>query len=241
MRHVLVTFGRSPAHAGRDTPVAMKIHFYVRKLKRFGMEPIFVWPDMAVNIRALYDWADAVLLTGGGDFDPTHYGQEPHRLTDLDIPGRDDMEIELAKWIFRDKKPVLGICRGCQALAIARGGSLLQHIPDLGISERHGKSEHLHTAEEMVAAKEMHDVLIDTGSRTYRLLGKNKVSVNTFHHQMVEKPGVGIAIVGKSPAGVTEIIESTDRNHWCFGVQSHPERFETSDLDAFFKGLSEAR
>jgi len=205
------------------------------------MIPVFIWPDMAVNFKALYEWCDAVLLTGGGDIDPKHYRSESHPRTDLCFPGRDAMELTLLKWIFRDKKPVLGICRGCQLLAVAKGGTLHQHIPDTDVAEQHGISEHLHTLADMVPAKETHDVLIDESSRAYNLLRKQKVTVNTFHHQMVEDPGKGMRVVGKSPGGVVEIIESTDKNHFCFGIQSHPERFEESPFDVFFDALSKVR
>ncbi len=240
MRHVLVTFGNSPAHAGRDAPIAMKIRYYVAKLKRYGLVPVFMWPDMAVNFEALYNWCELVLLTGGGDFNPELYGCERHRETDLCFPGRDEMELKLLDWVFKEKKPVLGVCRGCQALAIHRGGGLKQHIPDLGLTERHGKSEHLHTVEEMVAAKDVHDVIIVPGSRAHRLIGKDRIAVNSFHHQMIDYPGEGMVVSGRSPEGVAEIVESTDRNHFCFGIQSHPERFEESDLDVFFEALSRA-
>lgn len=241
MTRVLITFGNSPADAARNTVTAMKIRYYVAKLKRYGLDPLFVWPGMDLDLRTLYGWCDCVLLTGGGDFDGKWFGQETHPEADLCHPGRDEMEMELLEYVFRDRKPVLGICRGCQALAIARGGTLVQHIPDLGLEERHGKSEHLHTAENMVAVIDRHDVVLKEDSRAYGLVGKERVTVNSFHHQMVEQPGKGLRIVGRSPAGVTELVESEDERHFCFGIQSHPERFEESDLDVFFEKLATSR
>lgn len=239
MTRVLITFGNSPADAARDTVTALKIRYYVAKLKEQGLDPLFVWPGMDLNPMDLYEWADCVLLTGGGDFNAKHYGQENHPKADLCHPGRDEMELALLERIFTDRKPVLGICRGSQAIAISRGGTLLQHIPEMGLKEKHGESEHLHTVKNMVRIRHRHDIILEEGSRALSIVGTRRFEVNTFHHQMIKHAGEGLRIVARSPQGVTEMIESTDAGHFCFGIQSHPERLENHELDALFRAMAQ--
>jgi putative glutamine amidotransferase len=131
--------------------------------------------------------------------------------------------------------PILGVCRGMQLMAVAAGGSLHQHLPDLIGSQRHQAEPGTDPMAAEASAYGRHDVVVKPGSRAYELLGA-RLTVNSFHHQAVDDPGT-FDVVGWCPDDeVIEILEDPRRT-FALGVQWHPER--TADL-RLFAALTEA-
>ncbi len=153
--------------------------------------------------------ADGLLLTGGGDVDPALYGQEKHPATGDISRDRDRCEIALARAFYEAGKPIFAICRGIQVLAVALGGTLYQHVPDLpGVTANHGDKTVPHSSRLM------------PGSRLSAIFGAQNISVNTSHHQAVDRPPEGFAVTAFSDDGLIEGIEGGS----ALCVQWHPER-----------------
>jgi putative glutamine amidotransferase len=166
--------------------------------------------------RELLERVEGLMLTGGADIDPTHYGQAA-RHPDMIAP-RERTESDFA--YVREAKdrgmPVLGICLGAQTLNVAFGGSLLQHIPD----DVPGALAHEEGAE--------HTIRIEPGTVLRGALGVESATVNSYHHQAIGDLAPGFRIAARSPDGIIEAIERTDHPFF-IGVHWHPERLSTSD------------
>ena len=163
-----------------------------------------------------------LLLTGGEDVHPGYYG----KLSDIkrceEINGyRDTLEMALINKAISLNMPIFGICRGEQILNVALGGTLWVDIPtDIDSSVLHrcppGSPSCLHT------------ITLDAQSLLFRITGLNTTTVNSYHHQAVEKPAPGMRIAAVSDNGVVEAIENADPAAVPFmmAVQFHPERLE---------------
>ncbi len=125
---------------------------------------------------------DALILAGGADVDPASYGAEAEPETDLPRPERDRFELALAREALGREIPVLGICRGMQLLNVARGGTLVQHLPRLT-----GDDHHRHT----LGAFGDHEVRLEPGSLAARAAGVERLAVKSHHHQALERMGDG--------------------------------------------------
>jgi putative glutamine amidotransferase len=184
--------------------------------------------------QAAYERLDGVLLMGGGDVDPSNYGAERHPLTVTATTGADVTDLGLARAALADGKPILGVCRGSQVLAVAGGGSLIQDVPSLvGATVRH-------SGEWNAAAKALpgdrHALRVERGTRIASLLGGAN-AVNSYHHQAVERLGAEMRVVAHAEDGVAEAIEGTN-GAFVLGVQWH-EEFHIGDrrLTAMFAAL----
>lgn len=207
---------------------------YVEKLLKYGLRPLFVSSEMPEEILLEYlSVCNGAFFFGGNDIDPALYEESPGEETKPIEKPRDLMEVFLLKKIIARKLPYLGICRGSQMLNIVQGGSLIQDIPSLGIPEKHMPDNKVYDSlgDEQPL---VHQVLIDKKSKAHGIVKKDEITVNTGHHQAVKKLGNNLVASGKSPYGIVEIIEHTDKNYFCFGIQSHPEVYESSDLEKFF-------
>lgn len=150
---------------------------------------------------------DGLVLSGGGDVDPTRYGQAPApEVAGVDV-ARDAWELALVA-AAPPTLPVLAICRGMQVLNVARGGTLVQHVP--GHSERSRKLE------------VVHDVEIVPDTRLALVTGAQRLGVNTLHHQAVDALGTGLRVAAHAPDGTVEAVEAADGSP-VLGVQWHPE------------------
>lgn len=240
MNKVLVPLAIRKINDTYSTPIHFAFETYIQKLVKYKLEPIFVSSLFSqVMVDEVYKLCKGVLCIGGSDFDPTHYGQTTHSETKPGDAKQDMLEIGLIKRALVDKKPFLGICRGCQALAIANGGTLHQHIPDIVFDEKHTLPEQ-GNYNDLVEGKNTHSILIDKKSKIYSLLRQDTIQVTTAHHQAVDNPGKDLAVSGRSPKGVTEIIEHIDPKFFCFGIQSHPETEENGSLEPLFYSFAEA-
>jgi putative glutamine amidotransferase len=159
----------------------------------------------------------ALLLTGGGDVDPTRYHGLPAPETSGVDRDRDELECRLIERFMKAKKPVFGICRGIQILNVAFGGKLIQHVPLVlrGI-ERHGQVD---------GKDSTHPVLFAKETTLAEILGE-VAAVNSAHHQAVDPNAVGrgLRIMAVSGDGIVEAVEGVDLCAPALAVQWHPER-----------------
>ncbi len=166
--------------------------------------------------EAYLDIIDALVITGGGfDVDPSMYGETSvHDSVSLK-PARTEAELGLLRAALARGKPVLGICGGEQLLAVALGGTLIQHIPDSienPLPHRQPNPRH----------KPGHGVTIVPGTLLARITGAAHLAVNSSHHQAVRSPGPHAVVNATAIDGVIEGIEDP-RQRFCLGVQWHPE------------------
>jgi putative glutamine amidotransferase len=199
---------------------------YVKAVHATGGRAVLITPDDPGT--DVLDSLDGVVFTGGGDVDPANYGATPHPATEPD-KARDTAELLLMRAALDAELPVLGVCRGMQVMAVATGGSLHQHLPDVIGHERHRAASGTDPLAADAADYGRHDVVVDEDSRAHHYFGRC-LTVNSFHHQAVADPGE-FAAVGWCPDDrVVEIIERPGRA-FAMGVQWHPER--TPDLRSF--------
>lgn len=208
---------------------------YVKSVVTAGGLPYVLAPVFQRDVPALLDRLDALVLTGGSDVDPVLYGAKPHPKLGPVFRERDDFEIGLCREAIARDLPTLAICRGHQVLNIATGGTLIQDLPSEGSG---GSVDHDPDTER---ASRVHIVRILEGSRLHRLLGRDSVAVNSFHHQAVQNLGRGLVASAWARDGVIESVEDPSRR-FLLGVQWHPESFwrEAEGFAPLFRGLMEA-
>ena len=221
------------------------LHFvratYLRKLIAAGLRPTFVSTLMPQEMReSAYQEADGLFITGGHDFHPHLYNAKPHPKTVVGKLELDELELQIIQKAISDKLPCLTICRGCQVLGIATGGSLFQHIPDVYPDEPHAEGPTQEKGYSNIALRPHHEVIIDKDSKAFTVLGRERVNVPSSHHQAINKLGAGFTSSGHSPAGVIEVIEHVDPDYFCFGIQGHPEVLQKSDFEPFYKAFADA-
>jgi putative glutamine amidotransferase len=171
-----------------------------------------------------------LVLSGGPDIHPRHYGEEPTAgLGEVD-EALDRMELMAARLALEADLPVLGICRGIQVLNVALGGTLYQDIPSQ-------VPESICHTPKTDKAVNTHTVRIAAGSRLRRALGRAEIWVNGKHHQAVRDPAPGLVVTARAADGVVEAVEHPERR-WVVGVQWHPEG--TWREDPFSKRLFRA-
>jgi putative glutamine amidotransferase len=208
-----------------DETVAMMPASYIRAVQAAGGLPVLLPPDDAAaeDPDELLDRVDALLLAGGVDVDPASYGAPTHPEVTRTVPERDRFELALAHRALERELPLLGICRGLQTLNVARGGTLLQHVPDVV-----GHDEHRHTLGQFAD----HAVELEAGSLAARAAGAERLAVKSHHHQGIEELGEGLEVTGWSvPDQLAEAVEDPDRR-FVLGVLWHPEEDESSRLIA---------
>jgi putative glutamine amidotransferase len=163
-----------------------------------------------------------LVISGGADIDPGLYGDELAGARDID-PGRDQLDGEAFRAAQERSLPVLGICRGLQAINVFSGGSLLQHL------DGHESRAYPYPAEQ-------HPIRISGGTRLASILGgADRLLVNTYHHQAVTADRLALPLIASASAEgpmpeLVEALESRDPDRWLVGVQCHPERTESSPI-----------
>jgi putative glutamine amidotransferase len=200
---------------------------YVRALTNAGARPLIVPPDEGSPEQTL-DLLDAVVFSGGTDIDPAEYGAEADSSTDPPASDRDRAELALLEAALARDMPVLAVCRGSQLLNIARGGDLVQHLPDEVGHEGHRPRPGTFTD---------HDVRLKPESALAGILGP-RVPVKSHHHQGFGRLGRGLDAVAWAEDGTVEGLE--DPSHrFALGVLWHPE--EADDLALFEALVASAR
>jgi len=195
---------------------------YVRALMNAGARPLVVPPDTDSAEQTL-DLLDGVVFSGGTDIDPAEYGAQADPSTDPPAGDRDRAELALLGAALARDMPVLAVCRGSQLLNVARGGDLVQHLPDEVGHERHRPRPGTFTD---------HDVRLKPESRLAGILGR-RVPVKSHHHQGFGRLGRGLDAVGWAEDGTIEALEDSSRT-FALGVLWHPEE---ADDPALFDAL----
>jgi putative glutamine amidotransferase len=180
---------------------------YLRTLDAAGAIPVVLPPTGTDHLGPLLERLDGLCLSGGPDLDPAAYGA-PDRHAELGPtePSLDAFELSLVRMGLQRGIPILAICRGSQALNVACGGTLHQHVPG------HRQTE--------AATEPTHEVEIESRSRLHRMVRTRKLAVNSFHHQAVDVLGDGLRVVGRALDGTIEAIEG---DGFIVGVQWHAE------------------
>jgi putative glutamine amidotransferase len=198
---------------------------YLQAVQRAGGFAVMLAPDphLLEDPGEALDLIDGLVLAGGADIDPASYSQPAHAETVGTVPERDEFEIALARAAIERDMPVLGICRGMQLINVARGGTLLQHLP-----ERFGHHEHRRVVGSFDGAD--HDVEVGEGTLAARVLHETHHATKSHHHQGIDQVGEGLQISATSVMdGLPEAIELPDRR-FVLGVQWHPEADATSPV-----------
>ncbi len=196
---------------------------YMTALTEAGAIPFLIPLNLAESaLRRLYNLAAGILLPGGGDIDPKLLGHEPHPTLSNVQPERDTVEIMLSRWAGEDRKPVLGICRGIQVMAVSYGGTTVcQDLPSLRPTAT--KHHYGYSNGDSPALDELvHQVELRPNSLLAEILETTQIAVNSLHHQAVTSVSVPLKITGTSEDGVIEALELPGHPFFC-GVQWHPE------------------
>jgi putative glutamine amidotransferase len=220
---------------GEPTQTEMTLGLaYMRAIERAGGLPVALPPLKNENVDPLLDQLSGLLLTGGPDLDPACYGAEPHpELGPIDHDV-DVFEVALCRQADRRGMPILGICRGAQVLNVARQGSLIQHLPEILSS---GAIEHRQVEP---GDRTTHVVQVAPDSGLAQTTGGGPVDVNSFHHQAIDRLGLGLRAVAWAQDGVIEAIEADEEQggHFVLGVQWHAETLiEEAEQLALFERL----
>jgi putative glutamine amidotransferase len=208
---------------------------YFELVAAAGGRPLLVPPTSSApggpeaGAGQVVDVLDGLVLTGGGDVDPTAYGEEP----DPEVGGvnrdRDASERALLAAALRADMPVLAICRGCQVLNVYLGGTLHQHLPDVV-----GNLDHRKVAMEF----EDVDVATEAGTRTSDVFGPT-TTVRCSHHQAIRDLGRDLVVTARAGDGVVEAVELPSAR-FVLAVQWHPEEaMDQRPFDALVEAARE--
>jgi putative glutamine amidotransferase len=198
---------------------------YADAVQRAGGVAVLLPPDPRADEdpSPWLDLVDGLILAGGVDVDPSFYGEEPAAETRDTVPERDAFEIALARGAMERDVPLLGICRGMQVMNVARGGTLIQHLPD-----DVGHHDHRRSLGSFDDAD--HDVRLTDGSLARRAAGEAVHATKSHHHQGVAKIGSGFEVTGWATVDdLPETIEDPGCR-FALGVQWHPEADPASQL-----------
>jgi len=193
-----------------DMPAALIPWNYVNKLQAAGASVVILPPD-ADNHEAI-SRLDGLVMAGGADIEPALYGAAHQEGTDKPRTERDASELGLYRAAREANLPVFGICRGLQIMAVAHGGSLHQHLPDLVGNTLHRDAP---------GTFNNHGATFTSGSLIADLVGATEVTVNSSHHQAVNSPG-DLTVTGYAEDGTIEVCEDPSAE-FVLGVQWHPE------------------
>ncbi|MDD4080520.1 MAG: gamma-glutamyl-gamma-aminobutyrate hydrolase family protein [Eubacteriales bacterium] len=222
----------------QDTPLSREgiPPDYISAVLRAGALPL-IFPILPAEhatyeefVEAFVNSVDAIIFTGGPDFDPVLYGQELHPGCGNIHPERDKIDLALARAAIKAGKPILGICRGLQLINVAMGGTLYQDLSaqlDFPPERHQSKERNAHTVH----------LVKDTLLR--RITGVDAFPVNSRHHQAIEKAGEGLRVSARSEDGVIEAVEF-ENGYPGLALQWHPENLaeERTDQQALFHWLA---
>jgi putative glutamine amidotransferase len=198
-----------------DHPTVYLMQSYVRAITQAGGAPVLI-PSMLAEggWDALYSRLDGILFSGGGDI--AHAPGDPHpRIESVDLL-RDSVELNMLRTAASDGKPFLGICRGCQVMNVALGGTLYTHIQD----QLPNSLDHSYPGDMRTFL--VHEVRIEEGTRLAEVFEEPLLKVNSLHHQGLKDIASGLRVAGYAPDGLAEAIELPD-HPFGMAVQWHPE------------------
>ena len=190
---------------------------YVNAVRQAGGVPVLIPSQVAEDgWETIYTRLDGMLFSGGGDIGLEYSPGDPHpRIDDVD-PARDAVELKLVRAAASDGKPFLGICRGCQVMNVALGGTLYTHIPD----QFPNALDHSYPGN--MRTMLVHEVKIEEGTRAAEIFGEPILNVNSLHHQGLKDIAPSLRVAGSAPDGLVEAVELSD-HPFAVAVQWHPE------------------
>jgi putative glutamine amidotransferase len=202
---------------------------YVECVRRAGGLP-WLLPPGEPRWREFLARVDALILTGGGDIDPARYGGADHPKIYAVDRQRDELEFDLTRASVESGTPLLGICRGCQVVNVALGGTLIEHLPDVvgEVVTHRGAGP---------GTSSLHPVEVAAGSSLERILGERCPSPSSSHHQAIRDVAAGFEVVARAADGTIEAIERRDHPFF-LAVQWHPE--ETAEQEPAQQRLFDA-
>ena len=210
-----VTLDAEPAGGWSKLPWYAVRQNYLSAIAAAGGLPVALPHDPELAEHYL-ERIDGLLVTGGAfDVDPALYGGGPAHATVSLKSGRTAFELAVTRGALARDMPVLGICGGQQLLAVAFGGTLIQHIPD-------SVENALAHEQPNPRTEPGHEVSVTAGTLLARIVGGTRMAVNSAHHQAVDRPGQGAVVNAVAPDGVVEGIEHPG-HRFALGVQWHPE------------------
>ncbi len=198
-------------------PIVLLQRSYVKAVMEAGGVPLMI-PSLVAEDGwdAVYSRLDGVLFSGGGDISLDYFRGDPHpRIDDVD-PERDSVELKLVQAAAADGKPFLGICRGCQIVNVALGGTLYTHIPD----QLPNALDHDYPGNKRTVL--VHEVKIEEGTRLAEIYGQPIIKVNSLHHQGLKDIASALRVAGHAPDGLVEAVELPE-HPFGLAVQWHPE------------------
>lgn len=198
-----------------DVPAVFLPTAYIVPIQRAGATIVVLPPQDTdpASVGAVLDGLDGLCISGGYDVDPATYSEEPHPETDAPRPQRDAWELALIAGAQGRDMPMLGVCRGAQVLNVARGGTLIQHVPDaVGHSGYQGSDGVFETM----------PVSVTVGTLLARVHPTRR-DVPIYHHQAIDTLGDGLVVSARGDDGVIEAVEDPSLS-FCVAVQWHPEQ-----------------
>ncbi len=239
---IVVTLAAPGEPGSRDPARTAAVNArYLDAVRRHGGEPIALDARAsAAERRRAFETMSGLLLSGGADIDPRRYGEAPSGARGID-EARDELEAEAWAAAAERGLPVLGICRGHQAINVFSGGRLVQHLdehdrPASLEADPAGPGAGRFGRDALGRPERLHELRLVPGTRLARILapasGSGRLRVNSSHHQAVRPadlaPGLVAAGFAASPIG--EIVEALEAagDRFIVGVQCHPERTETT-------------
>lgn len=199
---------------------------YARALERADCRAVMLTPDATDD--DLLDRLDGIVISGGADVDPVYYGEDAHPEAYPAPAPRDIAEMAWVRRAHDMNLPLLGVCRGLQVMAVAFGGSLVQHVPEVSPlvhQERPGAFVH-------------HDAIVDSGTMLAGIIGAGRVRINSSHHQCV-RDLVGLTVNAHAEDGTIEGCEDSSKDFF-LGVQWHPEEPDEPTGSLIFGALAAA-
>jgi putative glutamine amidotransferase len=198
-------------------PIVLLQRSYVKAVLDAGGVPVLI-PSLIAEDGwdAVYSRLDGVLFSGGGDISLDYFRGDPHpRIDDVDLE-RDSVELKMVRAAASDGKPFLGICRGCQIVNVALGGTLYTHIPD----QLPNALDHDYPGNKRIVL--VHEVKIEEGTHVAEIYGQPIIKVNSLHHQGLKDIAASLRVAGHAPDGLVEAVELPE-HPFGLAVQWHPE------------------
>ncbi len=218
----ITTYAQEASWGVWRLPAALIPLSYVEAVERAGGRPVLI-PPSEEGVEETIDALDGIVFSGGADIDPARYGAAAHPETDSPQARRDAGELALLRSALERDLPVLAVCRGFQLLNIARGGDLVQHLPEAVGHDAH---------KEIPGTFSEHPVDVKEGTHLASLIGARS-DVASHHHQALGRIGEGLTETAWAQDGTLEAVEDPSRR-FAVGVQWHPEAGEDQ---ALFEGL----
>lgn len=232
--HPNLVVGVTSRSGKREWTEGRYVRNYINTLKNFGVTPVILSPDEIAELPngqtyqpdiqgrldgEILSHLHGLVLSGGGDVAPHYFGADMQGAEEATIDeARDELELGLARTALERDIPIFGICRGCQVLNVAAGGGMIQHFDG-------------HRSPQDSTA--FHDVVVTPQTRLHTIVGEEIFSVNTFHHQGMDRATIAQIFLPSAVASPDEwLVEAFESptHDWVVGVQWHPERtFELSD------------